>query len=210
MKKILIFAAAAAFAFTAAAQSDSSVNEAPVQFQDLNQPQFDDQPTNLFLMPVQYRQYNRYYRPKEPAISWLLSFLIPGVGQFYNGDIGKGFGFMGTYFLGYGLMIYGQLSVTQEANSYNSSGSYNSDNVQQGASYMLGGAVLFLTSWIWAQIDAPISASRKNRENGYSLWDTGNGGAVLTLQPTFNLTPVQLNQQTTLAPTYGAGLKLKF
>jgi len=27
---------------------------------------------------------------RSPALSWFLSFLVPGVGQFYNGDIGAG------------------------------------------------------------------------------------------------------------------------
>ncbi|MEW6308075.1 MAG: hypothetical protein AB1492_03425 [Bacillota bacterium] len=33
---------------------------------------------------------------KEPYLALLLSFIVPGVGQFYNGDMNKGFIMLGT------------------------------------------------------------------------------------------------------------------
>lgn len=60
--------------------------------------------------PYQYQmQVNAYVQPampyvkrKEPAVALLLSFLLPGVGQIYNGDIGKGIAFM----IGFWVLVW--------------------------------------------------------------------------------------------------------
>ena len=44
-------------------------------------------------LPVQYGS------KKSPGLAGFLSFLIPGVGQFYNGEVGKGFMYMGINIL---------------------------------------------------------------------------------------------------------------
>lgn len=36
---------------------------------------------------------------KNPTLAAILSFLWPGLGQIYNGQVGKGFGFMAIQFL---------------------------------------------------------------------------------------------------------------
>jgi len=43
-----------------------------------------------------------YVKRKEPAVALLLSFLLPGVGQIYNGDIGKGIAFM----IGFWVLVW--------------------------------------------------------------------------------------------------------
>ncbi|HXI24479.1 MAG TPA: hypothetical protein VNG71_11500 [Pyrinomonadaceae bacterium] len=60
--------------------------------------------------PYQYQmQVNPYVQPavpyvkrKEPAVALLLSFFLPGVGQIYNGDIGKGIAFM----IGFWVLVW--------------------------------------------------------------------------------------------------------
>jgi len=123
------------------------------------------------------------YIPKSPALAWFCSFLLPGVGQFYNGDAGKGVLFLLGNIAGYSIV-------------------YVSD---EGSGPL--GAILVLVTWIGAQIDAPSSAKRKNREHGYFSWNLCNSDATLALYPDFKLYPISGNP---IMPTYGLGLKLKF
>ena len=44
---------------------------------------------------------------KEPGVSLFLSLLITGGGQFYNGEVGKGFGFLFGEVVTIGMMISG-------------------------------------------------------------------------------------------------------
>jgi hypothetical protein len=87
---------------------------------------------------------------KSPWLAWGLSFVVfPGLGQFYNGDVGKGIGFT---VVGLASMI---LSISAEDSG---------DEGLQG----LGGTFFFGT-WLVSWIDAPIRSSAINRQRGYSL-----------------------------------------
>jgi hypothetical protein len=87
---------------------------------------------------------------KSPWLAWGLSFvLLPGMGQFYNGDVGKGIAFSVVGLASTVMMIAGEES---------------SDDAL-GA---LGG-MLFLGSWIASWVEAPIRSSAINRQRGYSL-----------------------------------------
>jgi len=145
---------------------------------------------------TEIRQLNPNYSPKYPGVSWFLSFLVPGVGQFYNGS-SSGVAFLLTYVGGGGLM-YGGYYLTTEGEE------------DLGLTMAGVGAAMVLTSWIWAQIDAPIKAVIKNRANRYLSWNLGNGDAVLALQPVFDLAPASFNSNAAFEPTIGLGLKLKF
>lgn len=96
---------------------------------------------------VPYRQGPPVPRPprKEPAISLLLSFLLPGVGSIVNGDTGKGVGILlGSYmtmFLGFIL------------------------------AFVVVGLLILPVSfglWVWGLIDAYQGAVRANQRNGYA------------------------------------------
>jgi TM2 domain-containing membrane protein YozV len=83
--------------------------------------------------PYQYQmQVNAYVQPampnvkrKEPAVALLLSFFLPGVGQIYNGDIGKGIAFMigfwVTVWIGIGIVfwIWAMIDAYQSATNIN-------------------------------------------------------------------------------------------
>jgi len=130
-------------------------------------------------------------KAKSPVLAWGLSFLMPGVGQFYNGDVGKGIVFLGTYVAGQGFMLYGLTDPFRD--------------------YLVPiGLIIASSSWIWAQIDAPIITNRINRASDFASWNLGNGDAILSLQPDFNFTPISTGQKVALTPTYGVGLKIKF
>lgn len=86
---------------------------------------------------------------KSPAISFVLSFLVlPGAGQVYNGEAGKGISQFLLVLAGYGTAIAGA----------------NKDN----SGMVAGGFLLGFGCSLWSWIDAPISASRINEERGYS------------------------------------------
>lgn len=99
---------------------------------------------------------NREY--KRPGTAIILSLLIfPGVGQFYNENLGKGFLFFGAGALGTGLMYYGyrELENTREhPNQYRRHNNESTGNV---------GAIIFFTTWVISSIDAYSSAKRINR-----------------------------------------------
>ena len=166
----------------------------------------DELPTATTQGNLQYQNQQQYeqppgnpnYSPKSPGLAWFLSFMVPGVGQFYNGDVGKGVGFLVTSVVGSSVMSAGMSLV-------------NDDEEEIGAPMVLIGAVVSLGSWIWSQIDAPVSAGKKNRANSYLSWNLGNG-VNLALQPEFKMTPTPMlsDMRMSLVPTAGLGLKLSF
>jgi hypothetical protein len=86
---------------------------------------------------------------KSPALAFGLSFIIfPGAGQFYNGESGKGA--IQLALAGTGVIV----AVNGIANA-------NAPITEMGL-------LLWLGSSTWSWIDAPLSASRINRERGYS------------------------------------------
>lgn len=94
------------------------------------------QTTPNFIPPPQNHPYqmhvNPYVQPfspyvkrKEPAIALLLSLLIPGLGQIYNGDVGKGvafmIGFLVLVWVGIGIVfwIWAMIDAYQVATNIN-------------------------------------------------------------------------------------------
>ena len=74
--------------------------------------------------------------PKNPAVSLIVSFFLPGVGSMINGDVGTGVAILLLYILGAFL------------------------------SFVLIGIPLLLGVWIWGLIDAYQGAQRWNRAHG--------------------------------------------
>ena len=108
-------------------QQSGSLPPQPVHYQNVpTNPSFTPQPPGY-----QYQiQVNPYVQPvyakrKEPGIALLLSFLLPGLGQIYNGDVGKGIGFMIGFFVliwvGIGIVfwIWGMIDAYQVATNIN-------------------------------------------------------------------------------------------
>jgi TM2 domain-containing membrane protein YozV len=71
---------------------------------------------------------------KNPGIATVLSFFIPGAGQIYNGQIGKGIVFFGAAIVSYWLC------------------------------FILIGFVLAPIVWIYAMVDANKTAKRVNEQ----------------------------------------------
>ena len=96
---------------------------------------------------------------KSPELALGLSLgggiLIDGIGQWYNGDIGKGFGFAAWSLVGQFLIIAG--TEDDEAFGY---------DIDDDNSLILLGLMSRIASYTIAAVDAYKSAKRKNEE-GY-------------------------------------------
>ena len=121
---------------------------------------------------------------KEPAVSWLLSFLIPGVGQMYNGQVGKGVGMLLGYMGSIGTALY-------------------VDDLD--SEIRLGLAAVSLGIWIWSQIDAPVYASRRNHEAGFAF-NLGEN-SQLALSPSVNYLSIPSESGNN---TLSSGIRLSF
>ena len=74
--------------------------------------------------------------PKNPAVSLIVSFFIPGVGSMINGDVGTGIAILVLYIIGWVLVIG------------------------------LIGIPLAIGAWIWGMVDAYRGAQRWNARHG--------------------------------------------
>jgi len=74
--------------------------------------------------------------PKNPAVSLIVSFFIPGVGSMINGDVGTGVAILILWIIGIVTTIF------------------------------FVGAFLVLGAWIWGMVDAYQGAQRWNRAHG--------------------------------------------
>lgn len=93
---------------------------------------------NLGVYSPYYDMLHGPYRYRSPGLAFLLSFIIPGVGQYYNGQVGKG--------------------VVQEILVFGGIIAGASTNEEIFFAFAGVGA-------LWSWIDAPISAGNINRRN---------------------------------------------
>lgn len=114
---------------------------------------------------------------KSPAVSFVLSFVLPGLGQYYNGEYTKGGIQTGTFLAGVGMMLLWGKSSTYSSNPYTDYGYYgtytyyNPSWEDETTAWMYVGAGVAVGSWIWSMIDAPLSARSINEQYanaGYS------------------------------------------
>lgn len=96
--------------------------------QQTPQPQYHQQPAQYHQQPAPYGYppaVNPYVKRKEPAVAMLLSFFLPGLGQIYNGDVGKGIGMMVGFWIliwiGIGIVfwIWSMIDAYQSATNIN-------------------------------------------------------------------------------------------
>ena len=99
---------------------------------------------------------------KDPAVAFVLSLLIPGAGQVYNGEVGKGVLQFGLD-VGATVLCLTNLPGTEWVEQGYWSG-YVRDTGDEGL-FNAGLAMMIVTD-LWSMIDAPLSASAINRRNG--------------------------------------------
>lgn len=93
---------------------------------------------------------------KSPGLAFALSFLFPGIGQYYNGDVTKGV-IQEVLYVG-GWVLFFALG-TEEVEGY------YYDYTETTAWWWIG-LGLASGSALWSMIDAPISANKINKKSG--------------------------------------------
>lgn len=116
---------------------------------------------------------------KEPGLAGFLSFLIPGIGQFYYGNNHAGLIDLGEALASDAMIIGGYLSCGINALRYQETGRlmYQS-KAETGAYICIAGTVWSLINGIWSIVDAVKGTMAVNRENGYAMYDVGGGVSV--------------------------------
>ena len=109
----------------------------------------------VYIYPMdEVRKIIRKEAPKErksPELAFVLSLIFPGGGQFYNGDISKG--------ITQQLLIAGGLVLVISEASKNRGGFIDTRN----STFKIVGITMVAGGVLWSLIDAPISASKKNK-----------------------------------------------
>jgi hypothetical protein len=132
---------------------------------------------------------------RNPAVAWVCSFLVPGIGQFYNGQPGKGVGHLLWYLGSYGVTMAGLNAYADEDES-------------QYAVMAIVGSASMLVCWIVSQVDASRTAHNINEANNYIMSFNLSKKVNLALSP--EVRPVYMPATNSIAPSYGAGIKLSF
>ena len=120
---------------------------------------------------------------KSPWLSGFLSFCIPGLGQFYNGESRKGWvdlatslgGYLGMY-VGASMIVYG---VDYEM-MYD--GTTRDGMFTTGVMLMFAGMGVMIGNGIHSIVDAAKSSNRINAENGYVMYQI-NDRCAFGMQP---------------------------
>ncbi|MCL1937574.1 MAG: hypothetical protein FWF52_04155 [Candidatus Azobacteroides sp.] len=144
------------------------------------------------------RTTGKYHR-KIPALALGLSVLYPGIGQFYNGQVGKGLLMCGI------STISGFCFLGIYARSF--------DETKQGYglfyNFMWPFFAVWVGNYIWSLMDAPISAHAINRKHQALSWNLGND-RTLSITPnvlSFNSRGIKKTNQSM---AYGLSFKLDF
>lgn len=155
---------------------------------------------------------------RNPVNAWLWSFLVPGIGQFYNGQTSKGLSHLLWYLGSSTLMIVGlnNMTITKKiyyGGWYDINGNYRYDYFikrrKTSVPWLvvgLVGSASSLVCWIVSQVDASRTAHNINEANNYmsfKLSDKTN----LSFMP--EVKPVVMPTYG-VTPSYGFGMKLSF
>ncbi|MCC7134379.1 MAG: hypothetical protein IT352_17100 [Gemmatimonadales bacterium] len=115
---------------------------------------------------------------KDPTVAGVLSWILPGAGQFYNGQSGKGILFLLGYSVSLGVAVAG-------ANTTCDYDGFEFD-CRSNNGLLYGGAIAALVIDIWSIVDGVSSAKKINRGTtrqgkGVVLFENGSG--ALQIQP---------------------------
>lgn len=149
---------------------------------------------------MKYRQYAKLYSTSDytkrvgdkysPVWGGVASFVLPGLGQMVNGEMGRGFAFMGL-----------SVACGVVSSFSNDFFSYTSDIAPIVASVALAGAFAID---IWSTIDAVKMAKIKNM---YARDTAGMAALDIKMQPYFAFTAPSANGQR---PVTGVTLAVSF
>lgn len=156
-----------------------------------------------------YSSYTPQYQQKNPALAWMCSFFLPGLGQMViNKQYGKGVGMLVGSVAASVVSIVGADIYYDNNNNYDAYyGGYDSSKENLGIALVCGGALVGLGIWIWSMVDAPVHAKKLNAKN-LLTWELGE--ATLKLRPDLTMNNVQVYSQNRIQPTVGMKLSFDF
>lgn len=105
---------------------------------------------------------------RSPGLAFLFSFLLPGGGQYYNHQHGKGAAMTALWVGGIvtASTSRGPRSPQREFCYTDFNGNYTCEYYNTGVDVQTTiGMVTMYGTWLWSIIDAPIIAARTNRRN---------------------------------------------
>jgi hypothetical protein len=137
----------------------------------------------------------------EPKYLWLsvsLSAIYPGLGQFYNGHVGKGIGMAALATFGIYSLVRAA-NITQETRERCAGEPPGECFDSRSGTLWLGGGFFTVLAWTWSIADAAHYTRRINRKNGYN-----SDGTRLVLAPDIRLPTAKTNA------AYGMRLGISF
>ena len=157
--------------------------------------------------PVSTINKNAYsVEKKSPWLSGFLSFCIPGLGQFYNGENHKGWVDLGTSLGGLVGMYAGAYMVSWGAINTDQWGEPDMAMVMSGSIVMLAGMGVALVNGIHSIVDAAKSSNRINTECGFVMYQL-NDRYAFGMQPSIAYERPQYLQGS--KPEFSAGMNFK-
>ena len=147
---------------------------------------------------------------KSPWLSGFLSFCIPGLGQFYNGESRKGWVDLATSLGGY-LGMYAGASMVVYGADYEMmyDGTTRDGMLTTGIMLMFAGMGVMIGNGIHSIVDAAKSSNRINAENGYVMYQLSDHCAF-GMQPSIAYERPQYLQGSKPELTAGMNFKLTF
>lgn len=150
------------------------------------------------------RNRGKVQEEKFVFLSGLLSFMVPGVGQYYIGERHDGKIDLLTHLGCWGAMAAGGGLLSASATVWD--GFAEKAGYAAGAVLAVGGLALMATNTVCSVIDAVKSAKRVNIENGYVMLPMGSHCAF-GMQPMVAYEYPQYMQG--VKPELSAGMKFK-
>ena len=147
---------------------------------------------------------------KSPWLSGFLSFCIPGLGQFYNGESRKGWVDLATSLGSYLGMYAGACMVVYGADyEMMYDGTTRDGMFTTGVMLMFAGMGVMIGNGIHSIVDAAKSSNRINAENGYVMYQLSDHCAF-GMQPSIAYEHPQYLQGSKPELTAGMNFKLTF
>ncbi|GBU07523.1 hypothetical protein AwDysgo_08540 [Bacteroidales bacterium] len=156
---------------------------------------------DVFNKNTEFQYVRPSFNKKEPGMAFLLSLLLPGGGQYYNGQYAKGALMTGVH-LG---SFVGMIACLPRTTYYSyGNGHYEDSGSAEG--FVLFGLILLGNS-LWSMIDAPISANSINFKKQSLTWNMGNK-SKLSIKPDLSFNNFDVGGNKIFSPSYGAKLSL--
>ena len=148
---------------------------------------------------------------RSPLVAGLLSWLLPGGGQFYNGQSKKGWGDLLTGVGGY--VVYGigagMVAGSYSYDYYDGDYYYDESSYTAGCLFMVAGGVTILVNGICSIVDAVKSAKQINVEKGFIMYSF-NENCAFGFQPSVAYERPQYMLGSKAELTAGMNFKLTF